>query len=138
MNANLILWPMLVQVLLTLGMYVVLGKRKADAMKSGDFDHQQEAALDNKAWPKPIVLVSNNIANQFELPVLFYALCLLLHVGGLVGAFTLLLAWAFALSRLAHAYVHVTSNYVPHRLSLFLVGVACVLLMALVALMGLL
>lgn len=136
MNADLILWPVVIQVLLTLGMYVLLGNRKAAAVKAGQVDRKQ-AALDNKAWPEPIVLVSNNIANQFELPVLFYTLCLLLHSSDQVGGMALVLAWVFVLSRLAHAYVHVTSNYVPHRLGLFMVGVVSVLLMTFIAAWGL-
>nr|WP_232787972.1 MAPEG family protein [Paraglaciecola sp. MB-3u-78] len=40
----------------------------------------------------------------------------------------IVLAWLFALSRFAHAYVHIGSNYVPIRLRLFLLG--CFVLIA--------
>jgi hypothetical protein len=128
MNSNLIVWPVLAQILLTLMMLIMLALRKAKAVKAGEVDRRQ-AALDNRAWPKSVVKVSNNIANQFEVPVLFYVMCLVLHSMDAVDMVALFLAWSFALSRYAHAYVHIGSNNVPTRLRLFLVG--CFVLIAL-------
>ena len=70
MNSSYIFWPVLAQVLLTLIMFIVLGARKAKAVKAGKIDRQQ-AALDSRVWPEDVVKVSNNIANQFEAPVLW-------------------------------------------------------------------
>jgi hypothetical protein len=76
-----------------------------------------------------VLKVSNNIANQFEVPVLFYVLCLVLYSINAAGVVAIVLAWMFALSRFAHAYVHIGSNYVPMRLRLFLVGCLVVITM---------
>ncbi|MES2818693.1 MAG: MAPEG family protein [Pseudomonadota bacterium] len=127
MNSIHILWPVLAQILLTLIMYIVLGVRKASAIRAGKVNRQQ-AALDNRGWPENVVKVSNNIANQFEAPILFYVLCLLLFNINAAGAIAIVLAWLFVLSRYAHAYVHAGSNYVPVRLRLFLLG--CLTLLA--------
>jgi hypothetical protein len=121
MNSNHIIWPVLAQVLLTLTMFIVLGARKAKAVKTGEVNRKQ-AALNNRVWPEDVVKVSNNIANQFEVPVLFYVLCLVLYSINAVGIVAIVLAWLFALSRFAHAYVHIGSNYVPTRLRLFMLG----------------
>jgi len=131
MNANHIFWPVLAQVFLTLTMFIVLGLRKAKAVKIGEVNRQQ-AALDNRVWPQEVLKVSNNIANQFEVPVLFYLLCLVLYSINAVGMVAIVLAWLFALSRFAHAYVHIGSNYVPLRLRLFLLG--CFVLIAMLIL----
>ena len=127
MNSNYIFWPVLAQIFLTLIMFIILGVRKAKAVKTGEVNRQQ-AALNNRVWPEDVVKVSNNIANQFEVPVLFYILCLVLHSINAVGMVAIVLAWLFALSRFAHAYVHIGSNYVPMRLRLFLLG--CFVLIA--------
>lgn len=121
MNSSLIFWPVLAQVLLTLIMFILLGVRKAGAVKAGTVNRKQ-AALNNREWPEDVIKVSNNIANQFEFPVLFYVLCLVLYSIDAVGAVALVFAWLFALSRYAHAYVHIGSNYVPMRLRMFLIG----------------
>jgi len=128
MNAEYIVWPLLAQVFLTLVMFGVLGVRKARNIKARLVD-RRKAALDTKAWPEDVVKVSNNIANQFEVPVLFYVLCLVAWSLDAVSGVMLILASAFALSRYVHAWVHVGSNYVPMRLRLFLVGFLMVLLM---------
>lgn len=126
MNSNHIIWPVLAQIFLTLIMLIVLGARKSKAVKAGDVNRQQ-AALNNRVWPEDVVKVSNNIANQFETPVLFYVLCLVLYSIDVAGMIAIVLAWMFVLSRFAHAYVHIGSNYIPMRFRLFLIG-CCVLI----------
>jgi hypothetical protein len=121
MHSNYIFWPVLAQVFLTLLMFIMLGVRKARAVKAGEVNRQQ-AALNNQVWPQDVIKVSNNIANQFEAPVLFYVLCLVLYSINAAGMAAIVLAWLFVLSRFAHAYVHIGSNYVPMRLRLFLFG----------------
>lgn len=133
MNSSYIFWPVLAQIVLTLTMFTMLGIRKARAVKTGKVNRQQ-AALDNRVWPADVVRVSNNIANQFEAPVLFYVLCLVIYSINAAGTVAIVLAWLFALSRCAHAYVHVGSNYVPLRLRLFLFG--CVVLLAMLILVA--
>jgi hypothetical protein len=129
MNNHLILWPLLVQVLLTLAIFIVLAKRKKQSITDGTAD-REKAALDNKAWPVDVVKASNNIENQFQTPVLFYALCLAFVVNQGVTAITLSLAWVYAVSRIAHAVVHVGSNNVPKRLRYFMIGVVSLIAMA--------
>lgn len=133
MNSSNVFWPVLAQIFLTLTMFIMLGVRKAKAVKTGKVNRQQ-AALDNRVWPEDVVKVSNNIANQFETPVLFYVLCLVIYSINAAGTVAIVLAWLFALSRFAHAYVHVGSNYVPLRLRLFLFG--CVVLLAMLVLVA--
>ncbi len=130
MSSNHIFWPVLAQVLLTLVMFIVLGARKAKAIKAGKVNREQ-AALDNRVWPEYVVKVSNNIANQFEVPMLFYILCVVLYSINAAGTVAIVLAWLFVASRYAHAWVHVGSNYVPVRMRLFMVG--CVVLLSMLA-----
>ena len=61
MNNADILLPLLVQISLTLIMFILLAVRKSAAMKTGEID-RKKAALDNSAWNKETVQVSNNIA----------------------------------------------------------------------------
>lgn len=121
MKANLILGPLLAHMLLTLAMFVLLGVRKARAVRLNKVNLKQ-TALDHSAWPGEVVKVSNNIANQFETPVLFYVACLALLQLNAVSAAVLTLAWLYVASRLVHAFVHVRSNRVPLRLRAFAAG----------------
>ena len=128
MSSNLIIWPVLAQVILTWLMFIILGIRKSKDIKAGKVD-RTKTALDNKAWSDEVVKVSNNIANQFQTPVLFYVLCFIIFNLDMVTTISLLLAWSYVISRYLHAYVHIGSNYVPYRMNLFLLG--CIALIAL-------
>ncbi len=132
MNFSTILLPVLIQITLTLLVFLILGARKIKAIKAGGVD-RQKTALDTSAWPDDVVKVSNNIANQFQTPVLFYVLSLLFYFTQQVTTTVLVLAWVYALSRLLHAYVHIHSNYVPHRFNLFMIGVLCLMAMTVLA-----
>lgn len=121
MNSTLILLPVVVQIILTLVMFIFLAVRKAKAIKAGEAD-TRKTALNNDAWPDYVLKVSNNIRNQFQTPVLFYILVFAFLATNSVTLTVLVLACIYALSRIFHAYVHIGSNYVPLRLRLFLVG----------------
>jgi hypothetical protein len=131
-NTKLILWPVLAQIFLILTMYIVLGARKAKAVKARAVD-LKATALNNKAWPDDVLKVSNNIDNQFEIPTVFFVLCLLFASLGQIDAVVLSLAWAFVFSRYIHAYVHISSNYVPLRMRVFAIGCVILLILTLLA-----
>ena len=132
MSNSSVLLPVLIQLSLTLLMFLMLGVRKTRAIKAGNVD-RTKTALDNKAWPEDVVKVSNNIANQFQTPVLFYILCILFYVTNTVSTLVIVLSWIYVISRLIHAYVHVTSNYVPARFKIFIVSVLTLIVMTIVA-----
>lgn len=129
MNRNLIFLPVLAQILLTLAVYVYLGMVKAKALKLGQVDLERRA-LHEDAWPDYVRQVSNNIRNQFETPVLFYALVFVLWGLSAVTALGLALAGGYVLARIAHAYVHLGSNFVPLRRKIF--TVSCLLLLGMI------
>ncbi len=122
---KLLYLAILAQLAVPIMVLLLNAKRKAAERRAGRV--QKEAAIDNKAWALPVLLTSNSLANQFQLPVLFYALCLMLIQAGQVGLFAVILAWFFVMTRWVHAYVHVNSNYVPARFMSFLAGAVALL-----------
>lgn len=132
MYRNLIFGPVLAQVLLTLAVYVVLIREKIRAIKAGKVDKERRA-LHEDAWPDSVLQINNNIRNQFEVPVLFYVVSIVLWALDAVGIVALVAAWLFFASRLAHAFIHLGSNYVPNRRRAFTVGWWILLAMALLA-----
>jgi hypothetical protein len=124
--------PLLVQVLLTVAVYVALVVTKKRAVKDGLVDLERRA-LHADAWPDNVQKINNNIRNQFEVPVLFYILVITLHQLGAAGVVAQSLAWLFVASRLVHAYVHTGSNVVPVRRLVFMLGCFVVLAMVVLA-----
>lgn len=122
-----IFWPILAHMLLTILLYFLLAARKSKAVKAGV--DRSKTALDINAWPDNVIKVSNNIDNQFQLPILFYALFLILFSLNAVNTVVLVLAWVFVLSRYFHTYIHINSNYVPKRMVSFVIGAMILLSM---------
>lgn len=120
MSQTAIFWPMIAQVALVYAVYLLIGMRRKKAVENGSATVSQ--FRENRDEPAESLYVRNNLANQFELPVLFYAVCLALFVTGGAGVAAVSLAWVFVLSRCGHAYVHVTSNRIRHRQPLFVLG----------------
>ncbi|MBZ9799920.1 MAPEG family protein [Mesorhizobium sp. ES1-4] len=120
MNQTTIFWPMLAQVLLVYIVYVVMGRRRYSAVRSGEAKVGQYKVRSTE--PASTVTVANNLINQFELPVLFYVLCLTLHMTNGVNYITLALMWIFVASRYFHAWVHLTSNKLLLRNRSFALG----------------
>jgi hypothetical protein len=129
MNSNLIFFPVIVQIFLTLFLYILLTLRKIRALKSGNVNESRRALFDD-AWPIDVIAVNNCIRNQFEVPVLFYVLCVLLFMLNAVSVLALSIAWLFVLSRVVHAYIHTGSNYVPVRRRVFMISTVLVLIMS--------
>ncbi|BCG89012.1 MULTISPECIES: MAPEG family protein [unclassified Mesorhizobium] len=126
MNQTAIFWPVLAHVLLIYIVYGVLGRRRYGAVKSGEAKVGQYKVRSTE--PASSVTVAANLSNQFELPVLFYVLCLTLHVTNGVNYLTLALMWIFVASRCFHAWVHLTSNNLLLRSRSFSFGAVIILL----------
>lgn len=73
----------------------------------------------NAALPEAVNRPSNNLKNLFELPVIFYAICISLLALQQVDALFVNLAWAYVGLRTAHSAVHCTINSVPVRFAAY-------------------
>lgn len=118
MAQDLILLPLLIQVLLTLVVYYRLGQVKEQAVRRGEVD-QARRALHDDAWPASVQVVNNHIRNLFETPVLFYVLVLCLWQLQAAGPVAQLVALGYVVLRVAHSCVHLRSNVVRLRKRLF-------------------
>jgi len=130
MNSHLILLPVLLQVLLTITLYIKLNIVKVRAAKAGGVNEERRSLHDD-AWPDYVLKINNCIRNQFEVPILFYVLAISFALINAVDLSVLIMSCLFVASRVAHAYIHTGSNYVPARRKIFTFGVIIVLMMAL-------
>ncbi|MFM1815664.1 MAG: hypothetical protein RLZ98_2359 [Pseudomonadota bacterium] len=122
MNETALLFPVVIQVALTFVLLGATGMSRTGAVKSGSVKIA-DIALGQSVWPEQPTKFANAYRNQMELPVLFYVLVAFLLITRWASYIDLALAWVFVASRLVHAYIHVTSNFVFHRFRAFVVGV---------------
>ncbi|WP_439629692.1 MAPEG family protein [Shinella sp.] len=118
------IWPMIAHVALVFCLYLLLSLRRVSAVKEGRASVAQ--FRENREEPAESLVVKNCLANQFELPVLFYAVSILLYLVDADNPVTVAGGWLFVALRYAHAYVHVTSNRIRYRRPLFIAGLAVV------------
>ncbi|MDH5229105.1 MAG: MAPEG family protein [Gammaproteobacteria bacterium] len=67
-------------------------------------------------------LPAENFSNLFELPVIFYVMCLMLFVTQHSSFVFLVLAWSFVILRTGHSLVHIFFNHVIIRFVLYLLS----------------
>jgi len=130
---NQIFWPVIVQMLLTMLVFVRLINVKVRELKAGKVDLPRRG-LHEDAWPDSVLQVNNNIRNQFELPVLFYLLATVLWLLDSVHGVAIAASTVFVLSRIVHAGIHLIINALPPRRHLFTVGWVAVFVMAVLVL----
>jgi hypothetical protein len=131
MSIQFILLPLFVQVVLTFALGFWLAGLRAPAVRRGKIK-PRDIALREPNWPKHMLQVGNSYQNQFEVPVLFYVLTVLAIVTKQADLLFVVLAWVFVLSRVAHAYVHVTSNHLGRRGAWFGIGAVVLAIMWLI------
>ena len=74
---------------------------------------------------------AQNLRNLFELPVVFYALCLYLYVTGTADLAYVIGAWLFVGLRALHSAVHCSLNIVMLRFAAYMAGALVVWFMVL-------
>ena len=122
MTVQMVLLPVFVQVALTFAMLFWMASARTRSVKSGE-TKIRDIALGQSAWPTRAQQISNNYASQFQIPVLFYVIVILALFTRTADFIFVVLSWLFVLARIAHTYVHATSNHVPTRFNVFAVGV---------------
>jgi hypothetical protein len=114
MSIQAVLLPLFVEVLLTFVLLYWMAFHRTSALQAGEIN-PRNVALREPNWPPHMAQVGNAFQNQLELPVLFYVLTILSVITRHADLLFVVLAWVFVVSRLVHAYVHVTSNDVRQR-----------------------
>ena len=127
MNQVAILYPVFVQVLLTLTVYGLLAVARSRAVRTSPRQRGSgDLAMGRFAWPEDAEKRAANQRNQFELPVLFYAVAAFALITKGADTLMVVLAWAFVLTRVAHAAIHIGPNKVRWRSPAFALGLLIV------------
>jgi hypothetical protein len=125
-----ILYPVFVQVLLVLVVAGSMGIARGRAVRGMDRQRgNPDLAQGKVAWPDDAAKRAANYSNQFELPVLFYAVVAFALIAKAADLLMVVLAWLFVLSRIVHAAIHIGPNKVRWRLPAFGLGIVVIAVM---------
>lgn len=114
-----IFFPVAALAALTLAVLLLILYRRVTAALGGRLVPNDFKLGESAQVPDDVRLPNRNLINLFEVPVLFYVVCLSLHATQTVDAVALGLAWAYVALRIAHSAVHLSYNNVMHRLAAY-------------------
>jgi hypothetical protein len=120
MNNSAIFWPVIIQALATLYLYIPMSARRIASVKSGEAKASDYRLVEKE--PADVRQMTRAIANQYEAPILFYAVCISAYVTQNAGTVMLVLAWAFVIVKCCHVFVQSTSNRLRIRRPIFMVS----------------
>ena len=106
------------QMLLAVRLYTVMSKHRVHAAREGRVEADVYKATQNE--PEDLAVYTRAVANQFEAPVLFYALVALSLALGVTSWLTVLLAAVYVALRWLHANEMVGDHVVLRRRKLFI------------------
>jgi len=122
-----ILFPMLAHIGWVFLLYVWLTVARQQAVRRGEVEYGSFARGEE---PHHVARITRNLANQFELPVVFYALVVLLVATNKVTTIDIVAAWLFVAGRVTHTLVQTLTDNVPLRGQVFLINFAGVAVLA--------
>jgi hypothetical protein len=123
-----VLLPLFVEVLLTFSVMFGMMYFRTATLSRGE-TRFEDISLREPNWPRRATQFGYAFANQFELPVLFYVLTILVIITHHADLLFVLLAWIFVLMRVLQAAVHVTNNNVRMRGAYYGVGALILFIM---------
>jgi hypothetical protein len=128
MSIPAVLLPVFVLIALTFALNTWMGYLRTSSVRRGEVKIR-DIALGERNWTKQTQQVNNAFHNQFELPVLFYVLVIFALITRQADLLFVAMSWIFVVLRLAHAYIMVTTNYVPRRAQVHFLGMIVLVLM---------
>ena len=117
-----ILLPCLAMAGITAAVWLRLYFERIGEMRSRRIRPQAIATARQATETLKNVNASDNIRNLFEVPVLFYVLCILVFSSHAVTPFLVGGAWAFVALRALHSFIHCTYNRVMHRFPVYVLS----------------
>ena len=119
-SPTLILYPVFAMFLLVVVVLLYMGHMRFAAVRKGEVSITFFRAYADGNEPEQLRVISRHYVNLFEMPVLFYVGVILVYITHQVSYWMIGCAWAYVAFRYLHSYVHLTSNNVMVRSSLYL------------------
>jgi hypothetical protein len=122
------LMPVVLHFFMTAGIAIVLGRKRFKAVRSGRV--KRDDILNNtNNWPDDVLKFGRNFDNQFQIPILWYALTAFSMIMKSVDPILVLMSWIFLGLRVFHTSVHIGPNTLPLRFYAFVGGFVLLIIM---------
>ena len=129
MSAVAILFPGFAMFLLTFCVFCLLGFNRYRAVRKREIDARYFKLYRDYEEPERLRVLSRHVSNHFEVPLLFYIALIFIFITQKVDVVQVVLAWCYVVLRLFHAYIHLGSNKLTRRFTVFILSGAVLVAM---------
>jgi hypothetical protein len=116
---NLILYPVFAMFFLVAFVLLRMRSMRFAAVRRKEVSPSFYKAYSTAEEPEALQVIARHFANLFEVPVLFYVVVIMTYITHQVAYWLVGCAWLYVALRYAHSYVHLTSNNLIVRFSLY-------------------
>lgn len=118
MPAFPLIWPLIAMAALIFTMWFALVLKRFGYMKTNPPGADNFASGSSaKRYFEPVARPADNLANLFEMPVLFFVVVLLLMHNEMGNDLQVALAWGYVAARAVHSWFHVAGRVRPRFLT---------------------
>jgi len=128
LKVKLLLLALAAQMALTIRVYLKMSGARVAAAKEGRVTTDMYKSTDNE--PEDLRVFTRAVSNQFELPVMFYAIVIAGIAASMSSWITVVLAWLFIVFRVLHVNEMLATNVLKRR-KIFIRGMQVFLLLLL-------
>ena len=128
MQYSLLVYPMAALAGLTFLMMFLLLLLRVKSVRAREVSPRYFKLNKGGELPDNVLVVSQNYNNLLELPVLFYAACIIAIILNQSVDYFVIHAWVYVALRYIHSYIHITYNHILHRLAAF--ALSCFILIS--------
>jgi len=126
---NLILYPLFAMFALVAMVLLRMRRMRFAAVRSGEVSIKYYRAYQEGDEPEALKVVSRHFVNLFEMPVLFYVGVIMTYITQSVSYWMVALAWMYVALRYVHSWVHLGSNDVRVRVTVYFASAGVLLLL---------
>jgi len=117
------LTPVLALIVWTFLIWAWMYATRIPAMRAAGLDPAKIKRKDElDVLPVKVKQIADNYNHLHEQPTVFYVLAIYSHVAGTADPVNVALAWAYVGIRIVHSLIQCTSNFVPVRFVVFVLG----------------
>lgn len=119
MEAVQIIYPGIAMFFLTFFVATRTGYTRLTSIRNRKVSIRYYRLYNEGEEPPDMRILSRHLQNHFEVPPIFYVALLFTFVSESVNTLAVGLAWVFVVCRYLHSWIHLGSNNVTHRFSVF-------------------
>lgn len=124
-----LLYPMALLVTLTFIILLMMLYLRINAVRTRQLSPRYFKLNEGGQVSDKLKAVTQNYNNLLELPVLFYAVCVIAILLNKNNDYFVFLSWGYVFLRVIHSVIHVTYNHIMHRLFVFVLSCVALVMM---------